>query len=139
MFAREGLNMGRFWWLKTSFMSFCTIFWEVILGWYYDVLGWKFIMIFLSFLVKFILRQIQDWKGWVILSKKIPQQFIHFFLLGRKKKLNKLLWYHPKITSQNIVRKGHELVFRARNFRLWWFFVQVPHFFNNLLLTYCVL
>ena len=27
-------------------MSFGTIFWDVILGWYYDILGWKFIMIF---------------------------------------------------------------------------------------------
>ena len=28
------------------FMSFETIFWDVILGWYYNILGWKFIMIF---------------------------------------------------------------------------------------------
>ena len=26
--------------------SYGTIFWDVILGWYYNILGWKFIMIF---------------------------------------------------------------------------------------------
>ena len=32
--------------IKDLFMSFDTIFWDVILEWYYDILGWKFIMIF---------------------------------------------------------------------------------------------
>ena len=31
---------------KDLFMSIGAIFWDVILGWYYDILGWKFIMIF---------------------------------------------------------------------------------------------
>ena len=34
---------------KNLFMSFCTIFLYVILWWHHDILGWKFIMILLSF------------------------------------------------------------------------------------------
>ena len=28
------------------FISFGTIFWDIILGWYYNILGWKFIIIY---------------------------------------------------------------------------------------------
>ena len=62
------------------------VLWYVILGWYHDILGWKFIMIFLSFFVKFILRQIQDWKGWAISLKKNLQQLVLFFYSAERKK-----------------------------------------------------
>ena len=32
--------------IENFFVSYGTKFWDVICGWYYDILGWKYIMIF---------------------------------------------------------------------------------------------
>ena len=66
------------------FMSFCTIFLYVILGWYQDNCWWK------------LSKQTFYW------SKTV------FFFLSEKSKQyfhSKLSWYHPKITDANILQK----------------------------------
>ena len=80
----------------------------------YDILGRHFGMKiyydFSQFFVKFILRQIKTLKRLRDFIIKIPQQFVLFFWLGRKKKVNKFSWHHPKLTDEIIVQKGHEQV-----------------------------
>ena len=62
--------------IKNLFMSFGTIFWDVILGWYYDILGWK------------LCKQTSYWSKTGFFSQ-----------------LKIILNFHPKITSQNFVPK----------------------------------
>ena len=75
------------------FMSVCTIFSYVILGWCHEILGLKSIIIFLSFLWnlfwgKLKLRKVQEF------IKKIPKQVVPFFT-----------YYHNKFSSQNNIGK----------------------------------
>ena len=74
------------------FMSFGTIFWDVILGLYYDIFGWKIILIF------------DFW-----LRKKTVMNQEEVSLLDFNPKI---LYYHSKIPSENnYSSKGHEQAF----------------------------
>ena len=70
---------------KKLFMSFCTIFLYVILGWYHDNLGWKCCLLF-SLRKRNMFFTNKNW-------------FVYRIFI------NKFLWYHPKIIYKNIVQK----------------------------------
>ena len=89
----------------------CSCLWYNILGHYFGIknLLW-FFSVFLRnlFWGKFKTEKV-EWFH----QKKIHGN-LFFFWLSRKKKVNKFSWYHPKLTSQNIVHKEHEQVYRAQ-------------------------
>ena len=70
---------------ETCSCPFCTIISYVILEWCHEILGWKIIMIFLSFLWNLFWGKLRLRKGWVISLKKIPQQFVLLFNSAEKK------------------------------------------------------
>jgi hypothetical protein len=66
------------------FMSFCTIFSYLILGWYHDNLGWKYFLLFSTEKKKLF------WTN---------KKFLYLIFI------NKLPWYHSEIKYENIVQK----------------------------------
>ena len=71
--------------VKFVVVRFVHVLWYNILGWYYHILGWK-------------------------LSKQTSYCSKTGFFSQLKIKTN----FHSKITSQNIVRKGHEQVIKTQ-------------------------
>ena len=64
------------------FMLSCALFWDIILGWYHKILGWKFIIIY------FLTGRLRKNLFWT--NKK----FVY---------LNIITIFCPKLTSENIV------------------------------------
>ena len=62
--------------VRKYYVIFGAIFWDIILGWYYNILGWK------------LCKQTSYWSKTVFFSQ-----------------LKIITNFHPKITSQNIIRK----------------------------------
>ena len=69
----------------TMFMSSCTLFWDVILGWYHEILGWKFIIIYFF-----------KWQT----EKKPDLEQYEVCLL---KYIRIITNFRPKLTSEHIV------------------------------------
>ena len=100
---------------------FRTIFWDVILGWYHDNL----FTFFLSAESKkgknccgILFNEItQPFQSWICLkinfTRKLRKIIINFH--------PKISWYHPKITSQNIVPKEMNKFIKLWNSFQYWF------------------
>ena len=80
----EEIQTGASFDFKDLFMSFDTIFWDIILGWYHDIFGWKFIMIF-------------NWEEKTCLGP--IRKFVYLIFITNFRNII------PKLTSQIIVPK----------------------------------
>ena len=49
-----------------------------------------------------------------MISKKKFHSNLFFFFDSAEKKVNKLLWHHPKIMYENSIQKGHEQVYCSK-------------------------
>ena len=98
--------------LINFFISSGTIFWDVILGWCYNILGRKFIMIY-------------NWEKKMFLTNK---KFV--YLLFLTKYCDIIPKYRPKLSSQNEMNKFYDFIMNT--------FYQVSYFFRQFEHCACV-
>ena len=96
--------------------NWCRKSWAILQNFNYCMIKLTMLNVFVllwlfSFLVKFILRQIQDWKDWVISLKKNSTAIGSFFDSAERKKVNKLSRYHPKLAYKINVQKDMNMVY----------------------------